>query len=124
MAGEPLAVSVRDGGRVLRAVVVREGEDLVVSVGGGDRPHVGCVVLAVPRGGEGGSATVSVLALPRHRDEAIARPMAETLAARLGAVTVVSAGVHEEGASARAIAVWVTLGLELTGAILERLGDS
>ncbi len=113
-----MAVAAR-GHRRLRAVAVREGRDLVVSVGGGDRPHVGCVVLAVPQ--EGRRPASSVLTLPPHREEALARPMAETLAARLGAVTVVSAGVHEEGATPEAIRTWLDLGRELTDRLLREL---
>lgn len=116
---EPVVVAVARGRRRLRAVAVREGRDLVVSVSGGDRPHVGCVVLAVPeaRGGAGSS----VLTLPPHKEEALARPMAEALAAGLGAVTVVSAGVHEDGATPEAIQVWLELGRELAGRLLQDL---
>ena len=122
---EPLVVTVHEGGRILRAVVTVQGGDLTVAVDGGDRPHVGCVVLAVPREPETGRLpTVSVLALPHHREEAIARPMAETLAARLGAVTVVAAGVHENGATPEAIARWLELAQRLTTAILARLDRS
>ena len=124
MPDEPLIVSVTDGARTLRAVIVREGEDLVVSVSGGDRPHVGCAVMAVPhrfRKGDGYSATVSVLCLSPHKEERIARPVAETLARSTGAVTVVVAGVHEDDADSLAIAAWIELADQLPPAILRRL---
>ncbi len=114
---EPLVIEVAAEGRRLRAVVVREGRDLVVAVGGGDRPHVGCVVLAVPCPGR--SASSSVLTIPPHKEEAIARPMAETIAARTGSVTVVSAGVHEDGATRDAIDAWLSLGRQLAERVAE-----
>ncbi len=116
---EPLIMVATRGHRRLRAVAVREGRDLVVTVSGGDLPHVGCVVLAVPR--ERGGASSSVLTLPPHKEEALARPMAETLAAELGAVTVVSAGVHENGATPPAIQTWLDLARELTRQLLQTL---
>ena len=123
---EPFAVEAVEGERVLRAVVVRAGSDLVVTVTGGDRPHAGCAVVAVPRPsrrGPGWSVTVSVAAVPPHRDEAIARPIAEAVAGASGAVTVAVAGVHETGADARAIAAWVRLAERLARELALRLGS-
>jgi len=110
---------------MLTAVVARPGEDLVVAVGGGDRPHVGCIVVAVPvpskrRPGES-SASVSVVTLPPHKEEPIARPIAERLAARLGRVTVVTAGVHEDGLDSNGIAAWLALGARLADELADRL---
>ena len=114
---EPLVIEVTAEHRRLSAVVIREGEDLVVAVGGGDRPHVGCVVLATPSPGR--SASSSVFTIPPHKEEAIARPMAETIATRTGSVTVVSAGVHEDGASREAIEAWLALGRQLADRVVE-----
>ncbi|MFV2074153.1 MAG: hypothetical protein ACC742_16105, partial [Thermoanaerobaculales bacterium] len=44
----PVRVEVSGSGRRLEARIQDVGEDLVVVVGGGQRPHVGCVVLAQP----------------------------------------------------------------------------
>ncbi len=122
---EPLVVEVRRGGRILRAEVSRQGRDLVVAVGGGERPHVGCVVLARPRPSTADpgrtSATVSVLAIPPHKEEAIARPLAEALAVATGGTVVVSAGVHEEGLDAGGVAAWLRLARELERRLLEAL---
>ena len=75
--GSP-TVRVRDAssGRELWAFVQEIGRDVVVTVGGGDRPHVGCVVLAVPNQGRD-TPTVSVLTIPPHKEEPIARVVAE-----------------------------------------------
>ena len=72
------------------------GSDILITVAGGDRPHIGCVVQAVPRpslsGSGEGSATASVLNLTGHKDEFLCRKLAEMLCAGLG-VTVVCTGV-------------------------------
>jgi len=120
-------VSVEEKGRALTAVATCAGEDLVVAVGGGERAHVGCVVVAVPvpsrrRPGEY-SPSVSVLTLPPHKEESIARPIAECLSARLGRVTVVTAGVHEDGLDAEGVAAWLALGERLTEELVRRLAN-
>ncbi len=120
-----LTVSIEEDGRTLTAVVTLAGEDLVVAVGGGERPHVGCIVVAVPvpsrrRPGEH-SASVSVVTLPPHKEEPIARPIAERLAARLGRVAVVTAGVHEDGVDAAGVAAWLVLGERLSEELVARI---
>lgn len=79
------------------------GQDLVVVIGGGELPHVGCVVLAQARPSTSDptrtSVTSSVLTIPPHKEEPLARVVAERLARELGGVVVVSAGVHEDGLS-------------------------
>ncbi len=77
--------------------VTRIGEDCHLLLWGGDRPHLGCTVLAVPRPsltGAGTSATSSVVNLPGHKDEALCRRLAEEIAAASNRVTVCSGGVH------------------------------
>lgn len=122
---EPLVVSAGRGTRRLVAVACRAGDDVVVTLTGGERPHVGCLVLAQPHAaGHGPSrvrVTSTVVAIPPHREEALARPLAERLALELGATVVVSAGVHEDGLSAEGVAAYLRLGDELVVALLAAL---
>ena len=84
------------------------GDDIAVWVNGGDRPHIGCVVQAVPRlslTGDGSrSATSSVLNLTGHKDEFLCRELAETICAVTGRVTVCTGGFHCEGMTKEKIA--------------------
>ena len=77
------------------------GEDYFLCVQGGDRPHIGCTVQAVPRPsltGDGSKgATSSVLNLTGHKDEAICRMLAEEFCKRLGVVVVCTGGFHVDG---------------------------
>jgi gallate decarboxylase subunit D len=122
---EPLVVTAGRGTRRLTAVACRAGDDVVVTLTGGERPHVGCVVLAQPHAAGDGSARVrvtsTVVAIPPHREEALARPLAERLARTLDATVVVSAGVHDDNLSPEGIADYVRLGEGLAVALLEAL---
>jgi hypothetical protein len=120
-------VRVEDGesGREIWARVTEAGEDFVIVVGGGDRPHVGCVVLALPiqsknRPGAW-SACCSVLTLPPHKEEPIARGIASRITEALGRVTVVTAGVHEDDLDQDGVAVYLRLGEELAEVLVEHL---
>jgi hypothetical protein len=111
--------------RHLEARVQEMGADLVVAVGGGERPHVGSVVLAQPvpskREGKAWSASCSVLTIPPHKEEPIARGIAARLAAALGRVAVVTAGVHDDNLDADGVACYLRLSEELGEELARRL---
>lgn len=104
------------------------GDDLVVAVGGGERPHVGCVVLAQPAPSSAcpgtWSASCSVLTIPPHKEEPIARSIATRLAEAFGRVTVVTAGVHDDNLDADGIAVYLRLGEELAERLVTHLTEA
>jgi hypothetical protein len=112
-------------GRHLEARVQEVGEDLVVAVGGGERPHVGSVVLAQPvpskSPGKAWTASCSVLTIPPHKEEPLARGIATRLAEALGRVTVVTAGVHDDNLDADGVACYLRLGEELGEELARRL---
>jgi len=116
-----------ESGRRLGATAVAVGADLVVAVGGGERPHVGCVVLAQPgkaRAGDGAwSASCSVLTIPPHKEEPIARGVATRIVEAFGRVAVVTAGVHEDNIDAEGIATYLRLGEELAEKLVASLAQ-
>jgi hypothetical protein len=116
---------VERDGYVLEAQVRRLGEDLVVLLGGGELPHVGTTVVAEPRASGADptrrSATSSVLNRLGHKDEALARPLAERLAAALDVTVVVVAGVHVEDLDQAGIQIFADLAEELMERMLRDL---
>ncbi len=87
----------------VEAVAVHTSHSICIYLGGGEKPHIGCVVLAEPRpslsphGGQ--SCTSSVINLLAHKDDIFARKLAESLCIATGLVVSVSAGVHVHDAS-------------------------
>lgn len=78
------------------------GDDCLVSLQGGDAPHIGSVAMAISRmslTGMGNSATTSTLNRVGHKDDFLANPIAHEVAARLGCVVVCVAGVHVDSAT-------------------------
>lgn len=82
----------------LKVTMEAIGDDWNVVVTGGDRPHIGCCVLAVPRlslrEDKNMSATASVLNISGHKDEILCRYLAEYLAEKFHAVVACSGGFH------------------------------
>lgn len=74
------------------------GEDIVIMLSGGQQPHIGCCVLAVPRPSlkhDGNiSVTSSVINVTGHKDEFLCRKLAEKRCREMGKVVVCTGGVH------------------------------
>ncbi len=82
----------------LSASVRLIGEDVLVAIWGGEKPHIGAVAVAQPRPSlkdpEVTSATTSVICLMGHKEDELAKASAEILAAALKTPIVVTAGIH------------------------------
>ncbi len=89
-------------GRIsLRLRTLRLGDDLSLTLTGGDKEHLGAVALAAPQPDRDGSATASVLTLPGHREDLLARRLALRLAATLGIAVSVACGIHIDAPTPR-----------------------
>ena len=80
------------------------GDDILISVKGGDKPHIGTTVLAVPRPSLSGDGTVSttssVLNVIGHKDEEICRILAEKASKKYGVTVVCVGGFHIDNINA------------------------
>lgn len=114
-----LTKKVVAAGCQIEVTVMNIGEDLQICLAGGEKPHIGCVVQAVPRESltrDGSwSATSSVWNRTGHKDEVLCRMLAEKVCSACRVVTVCSGGVHINGITGEQIR-------ELVDA-MERIGD-
>ncbi|MCD8014770.1 MAG: hypothetical protein LUG99_16675 [Lachnospiraceae bacterium] len=77
--------------------VIPMGPDYTICVRDGKNGHIGSAVMAAARPsltGDGISATSSVLNRLGHKDEEIARQIAETVAAHQNCTVVCTCGIH------------------------------
>lgn len=83
------------------------GNDLVISLWGGNRPHVGTVAIALPRQSlkdpEKVSSTSSLFTLLGHKEDIIAKAFSEKLSSALNRVVVVTVGIHQDRIDERGI---------------------
>ena len=88
----------QEGNFDLTASVTKVGQDAVVVIFGGERPHIGAVALADPRQSlrdpEKTSATASVLCLTGHKEDVVVKSVSERLATVANRPVVVTAGMH------------------------------
>ena len=84
----PLVLEAERGRLRVRLVCLRLGDDLCVTLSGGDREHVGAVALARP------GADPQALAVPGHREEDLAKRVAARLSAHCRATVCVACGIH------------------------------
>lgn len=110
-------------GARLEAVCVSAGADLVVAIGGGERPHVGAAALALslPSLKDPSRLTnsSSLLAVPGHKEEDLARDGALRLSRALRRTVVVTVGIHDDAIAPERIAAYVALLPRLVDAIAE-----
>ena len=118
-----VAVRTEEPDYVIEAEAVRLGADVLVYIWGGERPHIGSVAAAQPRPSLSDpnriSATASVLTFPGHKEDVVVKLAAETLAARLQANIVVTAGIHWDNLPAQGI----SLVMDRCGEIIRLLGQ-
>lgn len=78
--------------------VLKLGDDYSITIIGGEKPHIGTSVLAVPRlsltGDKSTSATSFVINMIGHKDEEICRYVAEKVCKNKNAVVLCSGGFH------------------------------
>ena len=96
-----IAASAGDGRFQVWARAWETDDGLVLGLFGGERTHVGTVVLGVPRPSLSDpaqvSCTSSVLNLPGHQEEALLRPLVEAAVRHLKRPVVGVAGIHVDG---------------------------
>ncbi|MEW5908842.1 MAG: hypothetical protein AB1659_03490 [Thermodesulfobacteriota bacterium] len=122
-------IKTQTGAYDIEAYVRRIGQDFVVAIWGGDRPHIGAVAIAQPRPSlkdpKAVSASASVICVLGHKEDELAKAVSEILSAGLNAVVTVVAGIHWDNISAEGIRQVIKNSERLTDMILEAMmGDN
>jgi hypothetical protein len=119
------SVRTQEPDYVVEAEAVRIGPDILVYVWGGERPHIGAVAAAQPRPSLADpnrtSATASVLSYVGHKEDGVAKEMAEAISARFNTNAVVTAGIHWDDLPVDGIQIVVERCREITGKVIEAL---
>ena len=122
---ERVSVTTSEPDYVVEAEALRIGPDILVSVWGGERPHIGAVAAAQPRPSltdpSKTSATASVLSYVGHKEDGVAKEMAEAISARFKTNAVVTAGIHWDDLPADDIQIIVDRCREITGKVIDAL---
>jgi predicted esterase len=96
-------ISVGKGKYKIDLTAITTADGFIITIVGGEKPHVGAVAISIPRPSLKNSSkistTTSVFTLIGHKDDVLAKPAAEKLAKKLKQTVVVVAGVHIDEAS-------------------------
>jgi hypothetical protein len=110
---------------VVEAEAVRIGPDILVYVWGGERPHIGAVAAAQSRPSlsdrKKTSATASVLSYVGHKEDDVAKEMAQAISARFKTNAVVTAGIHWDDLPAGGIEIIIERCREVTAKVIDAL---
>ncbi len=97
-----IQVSCGEGRYQVTIAAIKTDEGIAVTITGGTKSHVGAVVLSSPRPslkGEGNSCDSWIIPLPTHKDDIIAKEIAENFCRQLRVPVSVTAGVHIDNAT-------------------------
>lgn len=91
-------LSVGNGKCIVESIIVKCGKDLNVTIGGGEKYHIGSVAIAVPRSeykeDKKRTASTSVICVQGHKEDEVSYKAAKHLATALDCTVIVSAGLH------------------------------
>ena len=120
-----LPIILSKGKFTIEGQVQEIGPDILVSIWGGSRPHIGAIGIAVPRHSlknpRKWSATSSNFTFPGHKEDTLVKKISERLAAHLRRNVVVTAGIHWDSITLTEIKTIENLAGKLSDRILERL---
>ncbi|MFC1884047.1 hypothetical protein ACFL2O_04685 [Thermodesulfobacteriota bacterium] len=123
-----ITVKTETGSYDLEAGARWIGDDLLVSIWGGEKPHIGAVSAAQSRPSlrdpEAISATASVLCFLSHKEDELAKAVSEVLAAALDTRVVVTAGIHWDNITQEGIQQVLKNSETLVELILEKISQS
>ncbi|MFA4886526.1 MAG: hypothetical protein WC601_12280 [Desulfotomaculaceae bacterium] len=109
----------------LIATITEEG--LVAQIFGGEKPHLGAIALSTPRQSladpEQVSCSTIVIPLPGHKDDQVAKPVAEEIAKAWGSQVLTVVGVHVNNAGEKDIEKLIDNCHKAKSALLEGLRD-
>ena len=114
------------GGRYqIHATAMLIGDDLLVVIWGGTKPHIGAVAVALPRPSladpQVTSSTSSVFTMLGHKEDKVVKMVSEHLSGRLEKNVVVTAGIHWDHLPEEAIEEIVQKCRELADEIQARI---
>ncbi len=125
MTHRDFTVKTDEGRYDIEAYIRFVGEDVLVAIWGGDKPHIGAVAAATPRPSlkdpNVTSATASVICFLGHKEDELAKAASEMIAAKLNTRVVVTAGIHWDNLSEDGIRSVMKNSKTLMKLIAERL---
>ena len=122
-------VKTNQGAYDLEASVKLIGQDLLIAIWGGEKPHIGAVAVAQPRPSlkdpNVTSATASsVFCFIGHKEDELAKAASEILAAALNTQVVVTAGIHWDNIDEKGVRQVIRNSEVLVDLILEKVASS
>jgi hypothetical protein len=120
---ELINVSTEISGFLIKARIIYAGEDIIIIIGGG-KHHIGAVGISFPTEsivtGET-TITTSVVTLPSHKDDIVAKKVSEKVSKKLNRKVTVIAGIHFDNLSKDDIGKILEACDKLTDKIIEKL---
>jgi len=106
-------IKIQEGYGKYRVILntVKSGKDLTVVFYGGEKPHIGAIAISIPRPSlkdpKKTSTSTSVITLVGHKEDDLAKNIAEDITRITKNITIAIVGLHIEKASLRDIEILI-----------------
>ncbi|MDK2822422.1 MAG: gallate decarboxylase subunit [Clostridia bacterium] len=100
----------------LKATITSDG--IIIIVGGGEKPHVGAAVMALPTPS---GYEIKEVSAPQHKDAVAFKPMAQLICQAAGEKVVIVGGIHIDNATKEEIDILLNYSLKAAQILIEKL---
>jgi len=118
-------IEISKGRFEICGLIQEMGQDLLVAIWGGTRPHIGAVGIAAPRTSlrdlKRWSATSSNFTFLGHKEDTLVKQVSEKLASQLRRNVVVAAGIHWDDMTFKEIKMVQILIKKMSDQILKKM---
>ncbi|MBC7120355.1 MAG: hypothetical protein H5T33_02060 [Candidatus Methanosuratus sp.] len=112
-----ISVKFGEGRYQIVAEALKAGGDLLVFVGGGEKPHIGGLSLSDP------SASAVSLSIPFHKDFVVSHQVSEKISRATGRRCLAVVGIHVENATKEEISILVRNALACADLLIEQIRE-
>ncbi len=113
-----IKASFGEGRYRISAEAIRAGDDILVFVGGGERPHIGGFSFSEP------SASTVSFSIPDHKDFVVSHQVSEKVSRALGKRCLAVSGIHIEKATREEISTLVKNSLICTELLIDLMKEA
>lgn len=120
-----IKIALKEGRFKIYGLFQEIGPDILYSIWGGTRPHIGAVGIAVPRASLKDplkwSATSSNYTFVGHKEDMLVKELSELVSARLQKQVILTAGIHWDHINTSEIKIVGDMARKMTSQLLNKL---
>jgi hypothetical protein len=119
----PLSLTAKRGRIKINMTCIPIGKDLIITLSGGDRKHIGSIAVGQIRNDSvnGYNANISNITIPTHKEKELACWLAHVFTTKLNITSCIICGIHVEQILKSEIQDVIEMSIELANQLITQL---